>query len=492
MKILLVAPPSLWGVKGIGKHGEWSFFDLQKRFLGASAKTYPGEHLGLRSIQAYCEQQGIHVEVINGHVFSHLTVDQTWEEMDRIYLELNGIDIVGFTGTLEMFEENIELAKRVKLFWKDTLTVTGHDFASLNYQDILTRYDQFDVIVRGEGEIAFAELAKALSNNTSLNDVPNIVYKSNNNFIVTPMHPGLSLDSLPFPNRGDLPYIKDLGLAPAIFTSRGCLYRCNYCTTGQVASLLKGTNSYRMRTVDKVVDEIEYLINEHDVKWITFVDDLFVANESRSVNRATEIANEILRRGIKISFKVDCRIDSINEELFRLLYDAGLREIFVGIETASDEQLQFYNKTYNRKSKTQFDFIKEKIDIVHKLGISVSPGILTYHPTVTKQQLKLTIELLDYCNYSAPYPLWSTITVYPNTPLYHEYKKAGWLEGEWPYYGWKFADHKAENHYKKVKNAAKEYRFDFEKMREVFIKAIEEWDYSECDIVDEEKKLVVW
>lgn len=488
MKILLVAPPALWGVKGVGKDGEWSYFDLQKKFLGSNARTFPAEHLGLRSIQAYCREKGYEVEVINGHVLNHLSVEETWSSMEEKRSEMGRVDLVGFTGTLEMFEENIDLAKRVKAKWEETITVLGHDFASLNFGNILKNYQQIDIVIRGEGEYAFTQLASALSSGSSFSEVENIAYRDGSDIRVTPIHEGLDLDLIPFADRGDLPYVIEMGLAPAIFTSRGCLYRCNYCTTGQVASLLKGRNSYRMRSVEKVVDEIEYLINEYDIDWITFVDDLFVGNETNSILRATEFANEIIRRNVKINFKVDCRIDSINDDLFKLLAQAGLKEIFVGIETASDEQLEFYNKIYKRKSKSQFDVIKEKIDTVHKYNISVSPGILTYHPTVTKQQLQLTLELIDYCKYTAPYPLWSTITIYPGTPLYQEYKNGGWLEGEWPYLGWRFADEKAENHYRRVKRAALSNRFDFNAMKDAFMEALYKWD----EVEHYEDPIIIW
>lgn len=492
MALLLVAPPTLWGVEGVGKLGEWGYFDLQIKALGPAASTFPGEHLGLRSIQAYCREQGLKAEVVNGHVLRHLSLDETWQAICDVYEAQGGLEIVGFTGTLEMFEENAELARRVKAAWPDTLTVFGHDFASLNYMRLLDENPQFDIVSRGEGEIAFAELGKAVRDKRPLNEVPNIAFRSEAGEIVTnPLHPGLDLDSLPFPDRGDLPHIMEMGLAPAVFTSRGCLYRCNYCTTGQIASLLKGRNSYRMRSIPKVVDEIESLIREYDLKWLTIVDDLFVGNEKHSRERAIEFAEEMIRRGVKIDFKIDVRIDSIEEELFALLAKAGLKEIFVGIETASDEQLAFYGKVYDRGAGSQFDVIKSKLDIVHKLGISVSPGILTYHPTVTRHQLQLTAELLEYCNYRASYPLWSTITIYPGTPLYEEYRQSGVVAGEWPYLGWKFADKKAEIHYLRVKRAAKEHRFDYEAMRKAFLDALDKWDEIEDEEITEEAFVVM-
>ncbi|OOK73457.1 putative methyltransferase/methylase [Mycobacterium kansasii] len=99
------------------------------------------------------------------------------------------------------------------------------------------------------------------------------------------------------------------------------------------------------KSVDSVVDEITYLVSDFDINFVSITDDLFVSKHPGSQQRAVEFASAILRRGIDVNFMVDIRLDSVVDlDVFRHLHQAGLRRVFVGIETGSYEQLRAYRK----------------------------------------------------------------------------------------------------------------------------------------------------
>jgi hypothetical protein len=247
MSIILVNPPSLYHMPKFGAQGKLAYFELSRRQLGADGFwSLPGEHLGLRSIQAACAIRGIDVEVINGQVLFHRSTAQTWDAI-RASARQNGAPVlVGFSGPCQVFEENLELAAHVKRAWPDCLTVLGHDFATLNYERILGQHPEFDVVCLGEAEDSFPSLADAILNGGDP-AIPGIASRGR------PPHPAsiLDIDKLPWPARGELAPILAAGLSAAVFTARGCPYRCTFCTTGQNAARLPaatGTGSSHWTT----------------------------------------------------------------------------------------------------------------------------------------------------------------------------------------------------------------------------------------------------
>lgn len=402
--------------------GTWSYFDLQKQFLGRHTATFPGEHLGLRSIEAYALDRGVEATVVNAQAENHRSLEDTWSAIEDAVAHMSDVSVIGFTGTCEMFSEIQDLAGRVKARWPEVSTLMGHDFSSLNAARLLSTNSDIDYIIRGEGEKSTTELAIALRRDGNVSGVPGLAYRRPDGRVAfNPMHTPLELDTLPLATRGDLPPVIEMGLAAAVFTTRGCPYKCTYCTTGALSRLQPHSLAYRSRSVVRVVDEIGKLVTQHGIQHVTIVDDLFVSKQRSSQERALNFAHEIIARELTVSLKVDCRVDSIDPVLFGKLAEAGLSEVFVGIETASDSQLANYRKIYSPTAENQESYIRKQIRILGDLGISVSPGIITYHPKVTREELTLTADLIDLLGYRATYPFFSRVMAYPGTPLYQEY-----------------------------------------------------------------------
>jgi radical SAM superfamily enzyme YgiQ (UPF0313 family) len=201
----------------------------------------------------------------------------------------------------------------------------------------------------------------------------------------------VDLDTLPWPERTELPTVLREGFAAAVCTTRGCLYRCTFCGTGAVGDLL-GRNRYRSRSVDGVVDEIERLQADFGIEFVSISDDLFLAKHPGSQERARAFADEILRRKLDISFMVDARVDALGDlSLLVHLKRAGLRRIFVGLETGSYEQLISYRQRHVSAGEDP----AARINAVTDLGIEVIPGTIMFHPTVRPDELRQTLHLLE-------------------------------------------------------------------------------------------------
>jgi radical SAM superfamily enzyme YgiQ (UPF0313 family) len=465
LSVILVNPPSLYRSPSFGL----SYFELSRRQLGVEGIwSLPGEHLGLRSIEASCAAHGIDVDVINGQVLFHRSTAETWDAI-QASVRRNGTPVlVGFSGPCQVFRENLELAVLVKRTWPDCCTILGHDFGTLNYPRILEQHREFDFVCVGEGEHIFRTLASDLLQGRPPANAPGLAARGQ---LAKPA-PALDIDELPWPSRGDLAAVIAGGLSPAIFTSRGCPYRCTYCCTGEVAGLRAGPSRHRLKSLDNVCAEIEQLVNGHGVRFISITDDLFVTKSLGSRERAEKFALRLIAAKLDVRFMVDLRVDSIERDVLKLLHEAGLRRMFVGVETSNPEQLEFYNKRYTRFDDRR-DYIRRQLAIPGELGIEILPGIITYHAESSIAELRDILDLIDGCDLKSSYNFLNRLIAYPGTGVYRRYLERGLLLDEWPVPTWQFADARIADIEQSMRDAVARTS-SFDEVRRLFVSLVSE------------------
>ncbi|VBA39271.1 B12-binding domain-containing radical SAM protein [Mycobacterium attenuatum] len=470
MTALLVNPP---GVRANGR----SYVGAQKLWGPWVYSSMPMEHLGMMSIKAYAASQGLDIATVNGLVAGHVGVEQTWQAMHDVARVAGTPGVVGFS-CIDTFAEVVWLAQRARESWPGVQIALGNAIATLNYERILRQYDCFDFVVVGDGEVGFTRLASAVANGDEIADVPGVARRDAQGQIVCSPSALIDLDRLPRAAREELPTVLDDGFSAAVFTTRGCPYRCTFCGTGATSALL-GRNSYRAKSVDSVVDEIAYLVSDFDINFVSITDDLFVSKHPGSQQRAAEFANAILRRGIGVNFMIDIRLDSVVDlDVFRHLHRAGLRRVFVGLETGSYDQLRAYRKQIINRGQDPVDTINALLQV----GIDVIPGTIMFHPTVRPEELRETARLLRATQYRHPFKFLSKVTPYPGTPLYQAYSAAGYLDDEWPLGQWEFADPEAARVYADlVARIAPDADISFDEAEAFFLARLDEWDNTAVD-----------
>lgn len=384
----------------------------------------------MMSIKAYAKTQGIAVTSVNGLVAGHGSVQETWLAMQSAAALSGTPRLVGFS-CIDTFPEVLWLAQRARQAWDGVRIVIGNAMATLNYERILRQHDCFDYVVVGDGEVAFTKLALALANDAAVDDVPGLARRSEQGQILRTPSSLVDLDELPRPARDELPTVLADGFAASVFSTRGCPYRCTFCGTGAMSAML-GKDSYRAKSVDAVVDEIDYLVSDYDVNFLSITDDLFISKHPGSQQRAADFANAVLRRGISVNFMVDIRLDSVVDlDLFKHLHRAGLRRVFIGVETGSYEQLRAYRKqilTRGQDAAVGFKFM-------------------------------------------------SRIVPYPGTPLYQAYSDAGYLTAKWPLGQWEFVDPEASRVYADVvAKVAPDVGISFDEAEAYFLSRLDEWE----------------
>ncbi|MCV7195275.1 B12-binding domain-containing radical SAM protein [Mycobacterium angelicum] len=465
MTILLVNPP---GVREYGR----SYVAEQKLGDPRLYASMPMEHLGLMSIKAYAEAQGLEIASVNGLVAGHGSVEETWAAMQNAVRSTGTPRLIGFSS-IDTFPEVLWLAQRARQTWDGVQIALGNAIATLNFERVLREHDCFDFIVVGDGEVAFTQLAMAIANDAAVENIPGIARRNEQGRVVYRPAPLIDLDDLPRPARDELPTVLADGFAASVFSTRGCPYRCTFCGTGAMSGMF-GRDSYRARSVDSVVDEIEYLVSDFDVNFVLISDDLFVSKHPSSQQRAADFADGILARGIDINFMLDIRLDSVVDlDLYKHLHKAGLRRVFIGLETGSYDQLRAYRKQILNRGQDA----AETINALQRVGIQVIPGTIMFHPTVQPEELRETARLLRATKYTNAFKFIGRILPYPGTQLYQEYADAGYLTDEWPLGKWDFVDPEAARVYHDVANLiGPNPEVTFDEAEAFFLSRLDDWE----------------
>jgi radical SAM superfamily enzyme YgiQ (UPF0313 family) len=313
-------------------------------------------------------------------------------------------DFVVLDSTTPSIYSDLECAGIVKTESDASVIMVGPHASALPGETLEIGKGNVDVIAVGEYDYTIRDIITGWEN---LSDVPGIVYRSDDKTVVTEDRPLIeNLDELPFPawhHLDLLDYFDGGKLYPYvdIISGRGCPNRCIFCLWPQVMHGIR----YRYRSAVNVVDEIE-----HDIELCPrvlkggeffFEDDTFTVNEQR----AHEICDEILNRGLHIRFSVNARVDSGNEELFRKMKTAGCRELLVGFESANQQILDGVHK--NLRVELFDEFMNHarnaKLD-VHGCFVLGLPGetIETMEQTIQKS-LSMGLHTVQF-SAAVPFP----------------------------------------------------------------------------------------
>lgn len=208
-----------------------------------------------------------------------------------------------------------------------------------------------DSVSIGEGEIIICNLADAIRDGKDWRMLKGMVYINAVNSIIRNENEKIvPFDEIDFPARDILYAFAEkygfIHLNPSVQGSRGCYMSCAYCSTPEFMRN-QGGPVYRMRSIKRIVDEIEELYKNGFINF-DFIDDNFLPpDKKKAKERAIELRDEMVKRNISMKFFMEFRLEYIDTELLEILKEAGLRRVFIGIESFNEEDLRLYNRTYS-------------------------------------------------------------------------------------------------------------------------------------------------
>lgn len=369
--------------------------------------------LGLGYLHAVIEKAGysIMTECYNNH--DNVYAEKVFvEEFNR--LDPDCLLVQMFTMNRVSCYRIIQIAREIKPGVK---IVVGGVHATIMFEQLLQNFD-IDCIVIGEGELTIVELLNSFKEGHDIANVKGIAFKKGGKVVITPERELLvDLDSLPFPKH-ELFITADRDMA-CILTSRGCPFKCTFCCLHSISK-----RKYRVRSVDNIVSEIEYIRKTFkNIRHIQIPDDTFTLNQQRAI----DFCNEIIGRNIKMKFSCVARIKPASKELFDLMEKAGFESIGFGLETGSEKLLKDIHKNITPED------VLRTFEMLRDSKINVTTFLIVGFPGETSETVNETISLvkrlqkIKYYEFKGVAKLW----VYPNTEVFQMMKKAGMIDEDY-------------------------------------------------------------
>lgn len=384
MKVLFVNPPQTAS---------------KYKFMGVIAPP-----LGIAYMAGVLQENNIDVEILDASA-----EDMDFKDVEKELLKRKP-DLVALTALTPTIGRALETAQVVKETLPDSIVVMGGYHPTFNFIETLED-ENVDIVIRGEGEYIMLNLVQALENQSSLHEVKGIVFEDKNSkeIVVNPEAPLIQdLDELPFPALNLLPMKKyrlldmDTHMTTMI-TTRGCPMQCSFCSSAAMHG-----KKIRERSVENIVDEIEYLKTNYDIDTIAFMDDTFTLKK----RKVMAICDEILKRNIEIMWGCTSRVDTLDEKLLKKMKEAGCITIFIGVESADQQQLD------NMCKNTTIAKIENAFKIAHKLKIRTIASVALGMPGDTKEIMNKTVKFVH--KLKPNYAIYSLATPYPGTRFYKE------------------------------------------------------------------------
>ncbi len=215
-----------------------------------------------------------------------------------------------------------------------------------------------------------------------------------------------SMDVVP-DARLDLVSTKHYTTSGTIHTTRGCPYNCSFCSVTN-----HWGNSYRIRSVDKTIEEIEHMKSTGIYSnYLFFADDNIACNKKYTKTLLNEL------KGLNIKWGAQCNLNiADDEELLQLIALSGCVLLYVGIETISTENLVSIKKTMNKVS-----MYEEQIKKIRDAGILIANGMIVGFDGDDEDAIDRTEEFMVRNNID--FPGASVLTPLPGTVIYEEMER---------------------------------------------------------------------
>jgi anaerobic magnesium-protoporphyrin IX monomethyl ester cyclase len=287
-----------------------------------------------------------------------------------------------------------------------------------------------DFIVRGEGEITFRQLLRAIEEESGFDHIAGLSYRSGERFYHNQERGVSSLDNSEIrpPNRKArvLQGYMNLGRqVDVIETSRGCTFDCSFCSIIE----MRGRN-FHAYTFDRVIADIRDAY-ENGARSIFIVDD----NISLNVRRLEALCQAIIDAGLnQIDYTVQAMTSSIanhGETLAPLMSKAGFRYVFLGIENILENDLKFLRasskNTKREDGKKAGNATIKAIDYIHKNKMYVVGGLIVGNPDDTRESIEANLE---FARQYIDWPYIQHPTPYPRTPMTRDFRERGLIINE--------------------------------------------------------------
>lgn len=369
-------------------------------WLPCSKEDYIHPPLGLLALATSCVRAGHESYVYD------LTVCNNPKGKFEMALKEFQPDVVAFTAFTSNEVNALNYAKRCGEL--NLPVVIGGHAATFNWENIL-RSPGVSAVVCGEGEHPLITLLDSWESEKHPEDVPGLHLRGENGY--TPAVRIASLDELPaldFDLIDITPYVRQEALG--MVTSRGCPYNCFFCSSQKM-----WTRLVTYRSLDNVLSELDSIVSRYNYegKLFTFFDDTFTFDR----NRILAFCDALRKRPYTVFWKAMTRVDRVDAELLRTMYEANCRHVVFGIEAVTDEDLRRLNKGFS------IDQAKRAVDYANRAGLITESYFMIGYPWQAREDFFSSVNAIH--DFHAKTPRLSCLTPYPGTHFGENLKTYG-------------------------------------------------------------------
>jgi radical SAM superfamily enzyme YgiQ (UPF0313 family) len=339
--------------------------------------------------------------------------------------------VVGLSVMTFQRKTAIKIIALIRSLKPDVKVVVGGYDPSLASEPYMTDDAGIDFIIRGEGELTFRELVRALENGGSYDTLSGLSYRSGGVWHHNPPRPVHSLDGdeIRLPNRKArvLKGYTMLGRqVDVIETSRGCTYDCSFCSI----IAMRGRN-FHTYSFERVLADIRDA-RSNGATSLFLVDD----NITLNVHRFEGLCHAIIEAGCNdVEYFIQGMTSAIanhGETLAPLMRRAGFRYVFLGIENILEDDLQFLrasakNRERGEQGQTLGNATMKAIEHIHRNKMYVVGGLIVGNPGDTRDSVNANLE---FARRYVDWPYIQHPTPYPGTPMTKDFVERNLLVNE--------------------------------------------------------------
>jgi len=354
----------------------------------------PAMPLGLASIIAQIDESRHEIRVLDMMFY-----DEPVAELESILLDFSP-DIVAISirnldnQTYLHTEYLLPEAKEVVDVCRDKSSariVIGGPAFTVTPRAIFEYFNP-DFGITGEGEIAFPELVERIETNADWSDIPGLLWRNPEGVRMNPPMYVEDLDSLRLPRRElfDNERYAAAGGFGNIVLKQGCSFGCLYCDSPTTMG-----RQWRMKSPEKVADELEAMHNENGINVAFFTDAIF----NFPLEHAKKVCRAIKQRKLAMFWIATVSPAYLDREFAELMRDAGCNAVSLGCDSASEKMLKILHKPFNKKQ------LRDAAEILEEVGINYVVSLMIGAPGENRETVDESIRFmkerspftLDFC-----------------------------------------------------------------------------------------------
>lgn len=303
--------------------------------------------------------------------------------------------------------------------------IIGGPAVGVSGEEMLAFFD-LEYAVQGDGELAMIEFIRRFEQQASFEGLDGLIIRRNGKIIQR--NPPLvvdDLDAVPMPKPHkylDLEPYRRYNVALPVQTKRGCTLNCSYCTYNRIEG-----RRYRLRSPQKIADEIESLLHETGINRFEFTDSTF----NVPLKHAKEVLHAIIAKELALDLRtMGLNPGAVDEELADLMQKAGFVDVDLGAEAGCKTVLDDLGKNYSTAELIRAG------QLLRERNIPVTWYLLLGAPLESKETLTETFETITKA--ASPWDLINIgvgIRVYNGSPIAEQLKKEKHIQAEDNFFG---------------------------------------------------------